>query len=54
MPGGSFFPNGAGENTMRLNFSNMPPERIGEGVRRLGRLVREALAGETAAVAVVA
>lgn len=52
VPGDSFFPNSARRNTMRLNFSAMPPERIEEGVRRLGRLVREAVAGD--AVAVVA
>jgi len=41
VPGGSFFPNGGHENTMRLNFSNMPEERIAEGVRRLGVVLRE-------------
>ncbi len=44
VPGSSFFPNGGHENTMRLNFSNMPEERIAEGVRRLAVVVREALA----------
>ena len=28
VPGGSFFPNGGHENTMRLNFSNTPVHRI--------------------------
>ncbi|MBD3160950.1 MAG: aminotransferase class I/II-fold pyridoxal phosphate-dependent enzyme [Candidatus Eisenbacteria bacterium] len=44
VPGGSFFPNGGGENTMRLNYSAMPEERIVEGIRRLGRVLRETLA----------
>ncbi len=44
VPGGSFFPNGGHENTMRLNFSNMPLDRIEEGVRRLGAVLREFLA----------
>lgn len=35
VPGGSFFPEGGHENTLRLNFSNMPQERIREGVRRM-------------------
>jgi 2-aminoadipate transaminase len=35
VPGGSFFPNGGHENTFRMNFSAMPPERIIEGVKRL-------------------
>jgi len=41
VPGKSFFPNGGGENTMRLNFSNASPERIREGIARLGSLLRE-------------
>jgi 2-aminoadipate transaminase len=40
VPGGSFFPNGGHENTMRLNYSNMPEERITEGIRRLGAVLR--------------
>lgn len=43
VPGGSFFPNGGHENTLRLNFSAMPPERIAEGIRRMGRVLREGL-----------
>ncbi len=39
VPGHSFFVSGGGENTMRLNFSNSSPELIGEGIRRLARLV---------------
>jgi DNA-binding transcriptional MocR family regulator len=43
VPGGSFFPNGGHENTLRLNYSNMPEDRIDEGVSRLGVLPRELL-----------
>lgn len=41
VPGGAFFPNGGNENTLRLNYSNMPPERIREGIRRLGEAMKE-------------
>lgn len=44
VPGGAFFPNGGRENTFRVNFSNMPEERIVEGVRRIGVVLREMLA----------
>lgn len=43
VPGEAFFPNGGHENTLRLNFSNMPPSRIREGVRRLGAALDETL-----------
>lgn len=39
IPGGPFFAEGGGENTMRLNFSNASPERIVEGMKRLGRVL---------------
>ncbi len=39
VPGGAFFPDGRRQNCMRLNYSNMPPERIDEGVRRLAALI---------------
>jgi 2-aminoadipate transaminase len=51
VPGGSFFPNGGHENTMRLNYSNMPADRIEEGIRRLAAMLAEARSGEPAAVA---
>jgi 2-aminoadipate transaminase len=41
VPGSSFFPEGGGENTMRLNFSYPSLAQIREGVRRLGALLRE-------------
>lgn len=43
VPGDSFFPNGGRHDTARLNFSNMPPDRIRQGVARLGVAMREAL-----------
>ena len=39
VPGGAFYANGGHENTMRLNFSAMPEDRITEGIRRLGRVL---------------
>lgn len=41
IPGGPFFAEGGGENTMRLNFSNASPEKINEGMKRLGRVLHE-------------
>ena len=48
VPGAPFYPNGGGENTMRLNFSNMPLVRIHEGIGRLGKVLEREL-GETEA-----
>jgi len=42
--GPDFFFHGGGESAMRLAFSYERPQAIDEGVARLGRLVREALA----------
>ncbi len=39
--GRPFFPDGSGDNTLRLNFSNAGPEQITEGIERLGRMFRE-------------
>ena len=44
VPGQSFHPDRSGHNTMRLNFSNVAPERIEEGVARLGRAIKRRLA----------
>jgi len=44
VPGGAFFPAGGHQNTARVNFSCMPPERIVEGAQRLCGVVREFLA----------
>lgn len=41
VPGASFFSTGGGHNTMRLNFSNATPEKIMEGISRLGRVLYE-------------
>jgi 2-aminoadipate transaminase len=40
VPGRDFFPADGGRNHLRLNFSNSTPERIREGIRRLGDLCR--------------
>lgn len=43
VPGGSFFPNGGRENAFRMNYSNMPEDKIVEGVKRIGEVLRAAL-----------
>jgi 2-aminoadipate transaminase len=40
VPGESFYPNGGGSNTMRLNFSYSTPAQINEGIARLGRVLQ--------------
>jgi 2-aminoadipate transaminase len=40
VPGDAFFPNGGVENTLRLNYSNMPEERIREGIKRLASVIQ--------------
>ena len=45
IPGAPFFADGGGAQTLRLNFSYCPPERIEKGVERLGALLRRRLAG---------
>lgn len=44
VPGGAFFPNGGSENTMRINFSNMPEKRIVEGLTIIGEEIRKRMA----------
>lgn len=39
VPGGSFFPNGGHENTFRVNFSNMPDDKIVDGLQRIGSIL---------------
>ncbi|MCI0520236.1 MAG: PLP-dependent aminotransferase family protein [Chloroflexi bacterium] len=39
VPGESFYANGGGHNTMRINFSNATPEKIQEGIARLGEVL---------------
>ncbi len=41
VPGYPFFPNGGGDNTLRLNFSNCTHDGIREGIQRLGKLFKE-------------
>jgi len=43
VPGECFYPGGGHLNTLRLNFSAMPEDRIAEGIRRLGKVLSEAL-----------
>jgi 2-aminoadipate transaminase len=43
VPGTSFYPRGGGERTGRFNFSFCGEDRIDEGLRRLGGLVKQAL-----------
>ncbi len=40
VPGESFYPNGGGINSMRLNFSNATPQKIQEGISRLSKVIR--------------
>jgi 2-aminoadipate transaminase len=40
VPGAPFHPQGGGENTMRLNFSNSKPELIQEGIKRLANVIK--------------
>lgn len=41
--GSTFFCNGSGRNTMRLNFSYSDPEKIETGVQRLAAVIKEGL-----------
>ena len=43
VPGDSFFPNGGVTNTLRLNYSNMPEDKIREGVKRLSYAIRKSM-----------
>ncbi|MFC1637001.1 PLP-dependent aminotransferase family protein [Planctomycetota bacterium] len=40
VPGTPFFVDGGGANCMRLNFSNADEDRIEEGIKRLGRIIK--------------
>ncbi|HLZ27065.1 MAG TPA: PLP-dependent aminotransferase family protein [Chloroflexota bacterium] len=46
VPGQGFHSDFSGSNTMRLNFSNVPPDQLREGVRRLGVAIQRRLAIE--------
>lgn len=41
VPGGSFYPTNNKENTLRINYSNMPEERIENGLKVLGKVIEE-------------
>ena len=47
VPGASFFPNGTQTNTLRLNYSNMPKEKIIEGMKRMGDVLHRELANDS-------
>lgn len=49
VPGVPFFPNGTKKNTLRLNYSNMPKDKIHEGMKRIGEVVHCVLAREDTA-----
>jgi len=49
VPGEPFYPTGGGHNTMRLNFSNATPDKIREGISRMGKAIYEKL-GEPVAL----
>lgn len=44
VPGGSFYPNEHKENTLRINYSNMPEDRIEQGLKTLAGVVKEYIA----------
>lgn len=46
VPGASFYPNGGVYNTCRLNYSNMPEDKIKEGIKIIGEVLKEELAKE--------
>jgi 2-aminoadipate transaminase len=43
VPGPAFYADGTGTNTLRLNFSNADPDRMAEGIARLGQVMKEML-----------
>ena len=44
VPGDSFFPDGkTGKNSMRINFSFAPPEKLAEAIKRLAKVINERL-----------
>jgi 2-aminoadipate transaminase len=47
VPGQGFHPDHSGTNTMRLNFSNVPPDKLREGIRRLGGAIQRKLQDRT-------
>jgi 2-aminoadipate transaminase len=49
VPGDAFHPNGGGQNTMRLNFSNAGDDMIEDGIRRMSIAIKQRLT-QTAAM----
>src|SRR5205807_9809292 len=43
VPGGTFFPRGGGDHTLRLNFVSAAPAQIETGVRLLAGVLRKAV-----------
>jgi len=44
IPGTAFYPDGvSGRNAFRLTFATVSPEKIEEGIRRLGRAIQRQL-----------
>jgi 2-aminoadipate transaminase len=54
VPGHAFHADGSGRNTLRLSFSNVPPEALREGARRLGDAIRSQLNNGSRRIPVVA
>jgi 2-aminoadipate transaminase len=46
VPGAPFYPRDPERSTLRLNFSNRPPELIAQGIARLGACVQRLLEGD--------
>ena len=42
-PGAVFFVDAGGERTLRLSFGAVRADRIDEGIKRLGEVIREAM-----------
>ena len=49
VPGSAFFTEPGHDNTLRLNFTAMPVDRIAEGIRRLGHVLESVLMSTAAA-----
>ena len=41
--GDAFYPNDKTDRSMRINFSNMPDDRIAEGVSRMAQAIKECM-----------
>ena len=41
--GDAFLPNGKTDRNMRINYSNMPDEKIAEGIRRMSEAIKESM-----------